>query len=352
MQKSMLKHENMMKYLNEYERYVVEIRSYAKENNITETEINEIFEDCFCLLKRKYAKRTIDLAKIVRIVVASILILCLCLVFIYNHPYSHRFLLRNLQDFIYPGMRVLRKFAVPVITTFPWLTEFYDEWCLVENPFFRVKDMDCRPCESVKSVIDLTGYNVTSTFDIGLPFIRRESHKEVTFSDLVEMYRNNHMVFDKEAYKVSSNNGSFRTIADMIEKRMDLYPSDLQLSHISWRINRMHPARSIRKLFPRPAEVPNWLSQSTEKFIFIDEPKAPSYALPNAECSNIVIRLTSGDRLIRLMPSPDCAQKCKPFTVLLSSSYTLWYNWWYWRPVSLPLTNSSTIAVSYMTSFC
>ena len=41
----------------------------------------------------------------------------------------------------------------------------------------------------------------------------------------------------------------------------------------------MTPGRLIRKLFPRPPDISNTWSQSTEKFVFIDEAKAPVYSL-------------------------------------------------------------------------
>lgn len=39
----------------------------------------------------------------------------------------------------------------------------------------------------------------------------------------------------------------------------------------------MKPARILRKLFPKPVGTPDWWGQSTERFLFIDEPKTPAY---------------------------------------------------------------------------
>lgn len=41
----------------------------------------------------------------------------------------------------------------------------------------------------------------------------------------------------------------------------------------------MKPNRILRTLFPKPAETPDWWSQGTEKYIFIDESGSPSYSL-------------------------------------------------------------------------
>lgn len=96
---------------------------------------------------------------------------------------------------------------------------------------------------------------------------------------------------------------------------------------------------------------------------------------PRPECSNVILRFTDGARLIKMMPSLECQQNCKTSTILLSNGYTcmffflhlcsifnrrklifiilsVWYNWWYWRPISLPVSNSTTISISYLTSFC
>lgn len=64
--------------------------------------------------------------------------------------------MRNIQVYIYPGMRLWRKITLPIIRQFPELTRFYDETCLVSNPFFRVANMDCSPCTDVINVVDLS----------------------------------------------------------------------------------------------------------------------------------------------------------------------------------------------------
>jgi len=41
----------------------------------------------------------------------------------------------------------------------------------------------------------------------------------------------------------------------------------------------MKPNRILRKLFPKSIETPNWWSQGTEKYIFIDESRSLPYIL-------------------------------------------------------------------------
>lgn len=79
--------------------------------------------------------------------------------------------MRNIQIFIYPGMRAWRKLTIPVIRTFPALTRLYDETCLVENPFFRVAGLDCRPCVNVINVVDVSLSKYNGHLDYSVPYI-------------------------------------------------------------------------------------------------------------------------------------------------------------------------------------
>lgn len=71
------------------------------------------------------------------IVIAAVLVI--------NYEEFSKIFMRNIQTFIYPGMRIWRKWTLPMIRKFPQLTNLYDETCLVSNPFFRVSDLDCSP---------------------------------------------------------------------------------------------------------------------------------------------------------------------------------------------------------------
>lgn len=71
----------------------------------------------------------------------------------------------------------------------------------------------------------------------------------------------------------------YRTIRDVMHNKANKYLYAFRSAHIKWRINQMEPSRRLRKLFPKLPGTPDWWSASTEKFIFIDEPNAPSYVL-------------------------------------------------------------------------
>ncbi|XP_015114416.1 uncharacterized protein LOC107039363 [Diachasma alloeum] len=341
-----------MEDLDLYRRYVDDLRVYARENGITEAETKRIFEECFRELEGSRVRKVRGMLRGLKILVLGVLTVIICSMGLYNHPSTHSIFLRNMQSFIYPGLTVFRQFAVPIIQRYPILTELYDESCLVENPFFKVADMDCWPCSTVQSVPDMTGWNMTKTFNVGMPFTRAESDSNGDLNSIISMYKRHSEIFNVDARRISSNNPLYKTIKNVIEKRLDENPSKFLNTHISWRLNRMRPSRLLRKLMPKPLGTPNWWSQSTERFLFIDEPKADEYILPNPECSNVILRSTSGSRLIKMMPSPECQRNCKSSVVLLSSHHTLWYNWWYWKPISLPAINSTEISIIYLTSFC
>lgn len=75
-------------------------------------------------------------------------------------------------------MRVWRIFTLPIIRAFPKLSNFYDETCLVSNPFFRVNDLDCSPCADVVNVVDLS--NATTNLDYldnNMPHIVKQVNK-------------------------------------------------------------------------------------------------------------------------------------------------------------------------------
>lgn len=93
------------------------------------------------------------------------------------------------------------------------LSELYDEWCLMENPYFYVNDMDCWPCSMVHSVLDLTSHSISSSFNVGIPYTRMENNTKVKMKDLVSLYWNNRDIFDEDAKRISSNNKTFKLVS-------------------------------------------------------------------------------------------------------------------------------------------
>ncbi|KZC09378.1 PREDICTED: uncharacterized protein LOC107187590 [Dufourea novaeangliae] len=325
------------------------IRRYARENGISEIEIDNTLKKSFQILETRTKKYGVPCCIKTILVVFFMIIICFMS---FDQRFIAVMIMRNLQNSIYPGLKLVRNIAMPIIQQYPSLSEFYDEWCILENPYFYVNDIDCWPCSVINFVPDLTGHHISRSFNPGIPYIKTENLSEIHLKDLRHLFWDNCDIFEKDASKVFSNNFTYRNIRDVIEDKMDLHPSKNLDNHITWRINRMTAGRIVRKLFPKPTDTPIWWEQSTEKFILIDEQESPPYSLPNPECSNVVIRSTGGTRLIKMIASPECSESCESFTVLLSPGKILWYNWWYWRPISFPALNSTSVSINYMISFC
>ncbi|KRT81428.1 hypothetical protein AMK59_5885 [Oryctes borbonicus] len=204
--------------------------------------------------------------------------------------------------------------------------------------------------DNIYSVIDLTDYNNKSLYHSGIPYIFKSNQKRATLVDIMNVYSANKEIFDRDASRVKSTNKNIRNIKDLLNYSKNCTKSSS--NHISWRINRMTPARIIRTLFPRPQIISEWSGQSVERYIMIDEPNAPHHVLPSFECSYIFVIQGSGQQTIILKPTQECSGTCRTVSVILKPSYVLWYNWWYWRPISLPMANATETSVSYINSYC
>jgi len=67
------------------------------------------------------------------------------------------------------------------------------------------------------------------------------------------------------------------------------------------RVNRLEPARLLRKLFPRPSFMHNTVNM--ERFILVDEPKAPQYMLVCLKIRQAIVRalfLSSWSESVRI----------------------------------------------------
>lgn len=216
----------------QYKKRIDNIKEYAVKNGVSSAEAEKIFKDCLGTIKSKTSSKT-NILKLLKYTVGIFLIIILFTFVLYNHPKTHNVLLRNLQSFIYPGLRAFRKLAIPIITLCPSLTgnlfqqykeykffktylfylnflEWYDEWCLVENPYFQVNEMDCMPCSSVTSIQDLTGHEINSSFNAGIPFVRTEKNDKIDLKNLTHTYMKFKDVFDKDSEQVTSNQESYR----------------------------------------------------------------------------------------------------------------------------------------------
>uniref|UniRef100_A0A0K8TKR0 Putative conserved plasma membrane protein n=1 Tax=Tabanus bromius TaxID=304241 RepID=A0A0K8TKR0_TABBR len=293
-------------------------------------------------LKDEIVKQIIDRKRKILFWIFYLVIACLFLT--YKNEAS-TLVLRNIQTFIYPGMKLWRKMTLPVISKFPGLTELYDESCLMMNPFFQVDDLNCEPCAGVVNVLDLTHVQQRTEF---VPFIFKINQQPVYVSDLFELYKSNKDVFYRDAYRVTSTN---REVTNLDELFHDFNRTHQVKSHNLWRCNRMPPARTLRTLFARPNRLPT-TGIALERYLAIDTDDAPSYPIPDAECSNMFIQQALGTRIIILRPTTECRSKCRTISIRLPQSFVLSYNWWYWRPISAPDQFSKSTSISFIGSYC
>lgn len=294
------------------------------------------------LLKAEIVKQIMDRKRKILFWVFYLIIACL---FISYKNEASTIFLRNIQTFIYPGMKIWRKMTLPVINKFPGLTELYDESCLMMNPFFQVDDLNCEPCAGVVNVLDLTHIQHTTEF---VPFVFKIKQDPVYISDLYELYKTHKDTFRRDAYRVKSTN---RDVTNMDELFHDFNRTHQIESHNLWRCNRMPPARILRQLFARPARLPE-TGIALERYLSIDTSEATTYAIPDAECSNMYIQQALGTRTIILRPTVECRHKCRTISIRLPQSFVLSYNWWYWKPISAPDQITKSTSISLIGSYC
>lgn len=108
-----------MANLEVYRKQLQKIRQYARENGITENEIDKALQNSFRTLEKK--KKKINLCFIVKSMVVILFIIIVCFIS-FDKKFLVVMLMRNLQNSIYPGLKLLRKVAVPVIQHYPSLS--------------------------------------------------------------------------------------------------------------------------------------------------------------------------------------------------------------------------------------
>lgn len=205
-------------------------------------------------------------------------------------------------------------------------------------------NIDCWPCETARSIIDLTGFSNFSAayYGSGIPFVVKDSFPAAMELDTVAtmLTETEHLDVANYLRNAFSNDVVGHPFQPFTEKGL----------HFKWKINRVSAARTMRKYFPKPYFVPNGSEVSVQHFLFVDHPSSPSYTLPVTEFANVFVIQASGARVIALVPTSWCRSRCKVLSVVLKPKDVLFYNWLYWNPKSGP-AQSSNISVTYIGSF-
>lgn len=109
--------------LSEYRERVQQLRQYAADHNITETQTSGIFRACFRQLETKYSEESNRSQRSLRLALFIALILTVAVsVHLCCQEWLNDMFVRISQNSIYPALYVLRKIAIPVISLYPSLT--------------------------------------------------------------------------------------------------------------------------------------------------------------------------------------------------------------------------------------
>lgn len=89
------------------------------------------------------------------------------LIFVKHKDTLQAMFLRQSQNYIYPSMTTVRRMTVPILNSYPHLTRYYDESCLIFNPYFKIDDntIDCGYCKDRRDIPDLSHEPMTDLFE-------------------------------------------------------------------------------------------------------------------------------------------------------------------------------------------
>lgn len=132
----------------------------------------------------------------------------------------------------------------------------------------------------------------------------------------------NRHIFRQSAYRVRSTKVGIHNLdqlfAHFLNKSNDEY---VENSHNLWHINRMTPARVLRKLFATPKHLPKNAGLGIDRYVIIDSVTSESYELPTTDCSNMFVYQASGLRRIHLQPTRECHHRCRRISVRLKPNH-------------------------------
>ncbi|CAL1269691.1 unnamed protein product [Larinioides sclopetarius] len=258
--------------------------------------------------------------------------------------------MRNCQNFIYPTMRSLRLWTLPILRKYEFLSDWHEEECLLKNPFYYELPLDCWPCEDIRTLVDLTGFpNYSSNYVFNeQPFIVRDSlQRIVSFKDLKTLYKDYNLALDQGTARFLCSEKDFCSPRDVFSEKS----ASRNSFQVMWKINRVAAARVVRKIFPRPYFIPNNSEVALERYLYLSGAEAPQFFLPLTDFANVWVAQGQGYRLIVLDPSVPCLSNCSTVSVLLRPRDVLYYNWQFWRPRSRPANFSEDISITYVGSF-
>ncbi|CAH0669197.1 unnamed protein product [Spodoptera exigua] len=328
--------------IQEYSNSIKHLKKECIDAGMTEEEFRRMYLSSLETLDDEERPNNVPRRFITKFRVFLVMLLII-LYIVYDYKSIYSSIVCNLQEFIYPGLKLLRKITIPFISLFPSLTEYYHETCLIQNPYFSVVDMDCWPCSTVTNIREVNDPKPVTQQQTA-PFIYETTQQIINLEALKQMYLKNRETFDKESPKILTNNKYYSSPSYLFIDR----PLEDQSFYI-WKFNNMNIAKVLRQVIPRPEVVPKF-GQSTERFIIVDTSQR-SFSIPDTECSFSFLLALSGSREIHLLPAEECKHQCKTLKVKLKETYLLWYNWWYWRPAVQSSMGNNTF-IAHVGSYC
>lgn len=346
--------------------FIREIWSVGNELGLTNADIHKVFtsvidkeedkDQQLCCSRSKRQKiscqrkafvslwqMTVIILTVVKVCAIASALGIFCFAAIYLHNPSQKFVMRNIQDMIYPFMTSLRYISLPILKRYPYLSQWYSEECLIKNGFFDQSNIDCRPCEK----------EVTPVYAVGLSFFSEtyyNSGKLLVISDAMHKNVTANSILDGIDINEEIDLGTLKCYSKSkevsIESQVRRLLSVVNDVHIEWKINRLETLHLIRKLFPRVYVIPLETEVSLHRYLFVDGPMSGPYSLPLTEFANVVLIQGEGKSLITMFPSNHCKTICQPVDVYLDPSQVLFFNWIYWRPLRHGGNHTSTLLMS------
>lgn len=285
---------------------------------------------------------TVTILTIVKVSAIALALGMFCSTVIYLHSPSKKFIMRNVQDMIYPFMTSLRYISLPILERYPYLSQWYSEECLIKNDFFDQSNIDCKPCEK----------EVTPVFAVNLKEFSElyyNSGKLVVISDAMHNNVTANSILDEIDIHEEINLGTLKFYSKTKEVSISSEVRrihSIEDVHIEWKINRLETLHLIRKVFQRVYVIPSETEVSLHRYLFVDGPMSGPYSLPLTEFANVVLMQGEGESLVTMFPSNHCKTACQPVDVLLGPSQVLFFNWIYWRPVRQGGNHTSVLLMS------
>lgn len=252
------------------------------------------------------------------------------------HEPTDKFISKVLQPLGYDIFRLIRIATLPIHRVAN-ITSYYDAECMIDNPFFTDPVSDCYECVNVKSVkevnsTDMGSRKLKNTIQMMKPILFKNSlEKPLTYQDVRQNYLDNQQVFDEGLHKFESTNPRIRSPQDLfVEDQSELLKTSGGM-HIVWQSRKVLTSVALRKLFPRPAFLPDKIEISLEKHVMIDSPETPTYELPIITQEALVYTLASGHRRLLVKPVSQCVEKCQSLLVIMEPGDSLLVSEQVWR---------------------